>query len=134
MTRVGVEVTLVTGRTLRQGRAMEKGKLNDEYAQAVSYCEISPLVLKVLEIHEGDHVSVETYHGSVVVRAKENSEMDPKIAFLPCGPYANMVIGSDTLETGMPDFKGTSAKIFAAKQEPILDPEELLQSIMGARG
>ncbi|TFG10574.1 tRNA CCA-pyrophosphorylase [Candidatus Thorarchaeota archaeon] len=127
---MGVEVTLVTGRTLRQGRAMEQGKLTDEYAQAVGYCEVSPSVLRVLEIDEGEAVKVESYHGSVVVRAKENSKMETNMAFIPCGPYANMVIGSDTTETGMPDFKGTAAKLFAAESESVLSPQELLLSIL----
>ncbi|TFF96242.1 tRNA CCA-pyrophosphorylase [Candidatus Thorarchaeota archaeon] len=131
---MGVEVTLVTGRTLRQGRAMEKGKLTAEYAQAVGYCELSSSVLEVLEIDEGDAVSVESYHGSVVVIAKENAKMDPGMAFIPCGPYANVVIGSETAETGMPDFKGTRVKVFPAESQPMLDPKELLTSILEEDG
>jgi len=37
-----MQVSLLTGRTIDQGRGKEYGKLSDEYMSSVSICEIDP--------------------------------------------------------------------------------------------
>jgi formylmethanofuran dehydrogenase subunit D len=133
MSRVGVEAILTSGRTLKQGRAMELGKLGPEYLKEVAICEMDKLTLEALGINEGDPVLVETRHGSVVVTSKLDRRAEPGVVFIPCGPYANAVIGSDTEGTGMPDFKGVSSQLFAAKDEPVLDVRELLKKMVEGR-
>jgi len=133
MSRVGVEAILTSGRTLRQGRAMELGKLGPEYLKEVAICEMDKVTLEALGINEGDPVLVETQHGSVVVASKLDRRAEPGVVFIPCGPYANAVIGSDTEGTGMPDFKGIPSQLFAAKDEPVLDVKELLKSMVEGR-
>ena len=130
MSRVGVEALVTSGRTLKQGRAMELGKLGPEYLKEVAICEMDKVTLGVLGIEEGDPVCVETLHGSVVVTSKIDRRAEPGVVFIPCGPYANAITGSDTEQSGMPDFKGVSAKIFAAKGETVLGVEELLKQIV----
>jgi formylmethanofuran dehydrogenase subunit D len=129
MTDVGVKILVTTGRTLAQGRAMELGKLSKEYQDAVAVCEVSSTVLEVLGIADGDSVRVESPLASVVVRAKLNRRAEPSVAFMPCGPYANMLTGSYTEESGMPEFKGIQCTIFAASSERILTPAQLLGRI-----
>lgn len=130
MSRVGVEALLTSGRTLKQGRAMELGKLGPEYLKEVAICEMDKVTLEALGLDEGDPVCVETLHGSVLVTSKIDRRAEPGIVFIPCGPYANAVTGSDTENTGMPDFKGVSAQIFGAKGEKVLNVKELLKQIM----
>ena len=130
MSRVGVEAVLTSGRTLKQGRAMELGKLGPEYFKEVAFCEMDKVTLAALGLEEGDPVRVETIHGSVVVASKIDRRAEPGIVFIPCGPYANAVTGSDTEGTGMPDFKGVSAQLFAAKGEKVRGVEELLKEMM----
>ncbi|MHA3962285.1 MAG: molybdopterin dinucleotide binding domain-containing protein [Candidatus Thorarchaeota archaeon SMTZ1-45] len=130
MSRVGVEAILTSGRTLKQGRAMELGKLGPEYLKEVSFCEMDKITLKALGLEEGDPVLVETLYGSVVVESKLDRRAEPGVVFIPCGPYANAVIGSDTEETGMPDFKGVPAKLFAAKGESVLGVKDLLKKMV----
>lgn len=130
MSRVGVEAVLTSGRTLKQGRAMELGKLGPEYFKEVAFCEMDKVTLEALGLEEGDPVRVETIHGSVVVASKIDRRAEPGIVFIPCGPYANAVTGSDTEGTGMPDFKGVSAQLFAAKGEKVRGVEELLKEMM----
>ena len=130
MSRVGVEALVTSGRTLKQGRAMELGKLGPEYLKEVAICEMDKVTLGVLGIEEGDPVCVEILHGSVVVTSKIDRRAEPGVVFIPCGPYANAITGSDTEQSGMPDFKGVSAKIFAAKGETVLGVEELLKQIV----
>ena len=129
MSKVGVKVLLTSGRTLVQGRAMEKGKLSDEYIDAVALCELGQVSLNVLGINDGDLILVETIHGSVVVRSKLTRSADPGIAFMPVGPYFNSVMGSETHESGMPRFKSINAQIFGAKDEEILSLTQLLEEM-----
>ena len=127
MGSVGVDVTLVSGRTLKQGRGMEIGKLSKEYFDAVAICEVDSTTIEVLGLEEGDSVKVETDFGSVIVMCTLDRRAEPGVAFMPCGPYANLIIASDTLESGMPGFKTVPAKLFPAKGEPVLSVEELLK-------
>ena len=130
MSRVGVEALLTSGRTLKQGRAMELGKLGPEYLKEVGICEMDKVTMEALGIGEGDPVRVETMHGSVVVTCKIDRRAEPGVVFIPCGPYANAVTSSDTEGTGMPAFKGVSAQLFAAKGEKVPTVEELLKQIV----
>jgi len=109
---------------------MELGKLGPEYLKEVGICEMDKVTLEALGIDEGDTVRVETIHGSVVVMSKIDRRADPGVVFIPCGPYANAVTGSDTEATGMPNFKGVSAQLFAAKGENVPDVKELLKQMV----
>jgi len=109
---------------------MELGKLGPEYIKEVGFCEMDKVTLEALGIDEGDPVRVETMHGSVVVASKLDRRAEPGIVFIPCGPYANAVTGSDTELTGMPDFKGVQAQLFAAKGERVPDVETLLKQMV----
>ncbi len=128
MTSVGVRLLLVTGRTVRQGRALESGKLQQEYMDSVAVCEVDRTTLRVLGVTDGGPVRVETIHGSVVVRCRVREGVDPGIAFMPCGPYANAVTGGHTATTGMPEFKGIDAVVLPAPGEGVPTPEELLRA------
>ena len=126
----GLEVLLTSGRTLKQGRGMEIGKLSKDYFDAVSICEMDQSTLESLGIEEGDSVSVETAVGKVVVSSKLDRKAEPGVVFIPCGPYANAVTGPDTLESGMPAYKAVTARIYSAKGKDILSVEELLRKMM----
>ncbi len=126
MSRVGAKVRLISGRTLLQGRTLEEGKLTDAYRDAVSYVELDTTVFEALGIEPGDLVEVETISGSVVVMTKTSRGKDPSIAFIPCGPYANAVIGNDTQQSGMPSYKSVDAQIFTTKASAILGIHEIM--------
>ncbi|MFW9933560.1 MAG: molybdopterin dinucleotide binding domain-containing protein [Candidatus Thorarchaeota archaeon] len=130
MSRVGAKVTLISGRTLLQGRTLEEGKLTDAYRDAVSYVEIDATVFEALGIQPGDLVEVETIFGTVVVSTKKSRGKDPDIAFIPCGPYANAIIGDDTQQSGMPSYKSVDAQVFKSKASSILG----IYDIMGVAG
>ncbi len=125
---------LVSGRTLKQGRGMEIGKLSQDYFEAVAICEMDRSTLEVLGLEEGEPVRVETDHDSVIVASKLDRRAEPGVVFIPCGPYANQVIGTDTLESGMPGFKSIPARVFPAKGEEVLSVESLIKKIMEGSG
>ncbi|MCS7118997.1 MAG: molybdopterin dinucleotide binding domain-containing protein [Archaeoglobaceae archaeon] len=119
-------VELITGRTLDQGATVEE-KLGEKYFNAVNYIELDEESFKQLGLKEGDRVKVTSDFGEVVVFAKK-SDLPKGVAFIPMGPYANMVIDPSTDGTGMPQFKGVKAKI-EKTTERVKTIKELLEAI-----
>ncbi|MFW9871222.1 MAG: molybdopterin dinucleotide binding domain-containing protein [Candidatus Thorarchaeota archaeon] len=130
MSSVGVNALVTSGRTLKQGRGMEIGKLSSEYFEEVSVCEMDKVTFEALGIEEGDPIRVETIHGKVVVKSRLDRRAEPGVVFIPCGPYANAITGTDTEGTGMPDYKSIEAQLFPAKGEQVLSVKELLTKMV----
>lgn len=125
-----MEFTLITGRTVAQGEAMEKGKISEGFTRACAVVELDPEDMSKLGAYEGDEVKVATEAGEVVVVARKSSSPPHQgVAFMPMGPWANVIVGGDTASTGMPPFKGIKAEITLAKGERVLSAEELVAMI-----
>lgn len=123
-----IEVTLLTGRTIDQGTSKEHGKLSDKYRENVAICEIDPHDLKKLSVKENSNIKISTKHGSIVVKANESKRAPhPKIAYMPYGLWANIIVDPRTHGTGMPSFKGIPAEIQPAPTEKILSIQQLLK-------
>ncbi|MBX5329301.1 MAG: molybdopterin dinucleotide binding domain-containing protein [Candidatus Bathyarchaeota archaeon] len=121
-------VTLLTGRTIEQGVAKERGKASSEYAESVSVCYMDPEDMKQLGIKEKTNVQVSTEYGSVVVKAlKSLRAPHPGIIYIPYGPWANVVVNPETHGIGMPSFKGIPAEIEPTPNVPVLNLEGLLK-------
>jgi formylmethanofuran dehydrogenase subunit D len=124
---MSLKVTLLTGRSLGQAKGKVRGKFSDEYLRNVAVCELDPADLKSLGIYPGQNVKVTTKTGSVVVRAAIASQSAQRgIVFMPYGPWANVVIPSETRGTGMPPLKGIEAEVTAAPNEKLLDLRTLI--------
>jgi formylmethanofuran dehydrogenase subunit D len=124
----GIQVTLLTGRSLGQGRAKEQGKLSELYLQSVACCEVDAEDLKAIGVTNGQNIRITTEHGSVIVKAIVPTQTSRRgIAFMPYSLWATQISGSDTDGTGMPSYKGIPSVIEAATQERILPLEELVQ-------
>ncbi len=106
------------------------GKTSRDYTEAVSVCELDRTTMSVLEIGDGDLVSLETIDGEVVVRARLGRGLEPGMGFIPAGPYANVIISADTWESGMPDFKGVRAKVFKAAGSRVFSIKELVAKML----
>jgi formylmethanofuran dehydrogenase subunit D len=127
-----LQVTLLTGRTIEQGVAKERGKASKEYVESVSVCYMDPEDLKRLGIKEKTNVQVLTEHGSVVVKAvKSLRGPHPSVIFIPYGPWANAVVNPETHSIGMPSLKGIPAEVEPAPDKPILGLEKLLEEEFG---
>jgi len=127
-----LQVTLITGRTIEQGVGKEQGKSSKQYFDNVSICYVDEADLSKLGIREKTNVLILTKHGSVVVRAlKSLRGPHPGIVFIPYGPWANAVVDPETDSMGMPSWKGISADIKPAANEPILSLRELLKEQFG---
>lgn len=113
------EVTLTTGRTLTQGVGSEKGKSSETYSKETSKIQMDPEDMKEMDLHLKDPVKIKTEQGEVVLRADKSNDAPHKgIVFLPYGPFANKLIGTNTDSTGMPDFKNITAKLEQTDEKP----------------
>ena len=123
-----LKVLLLTGRTIDQGVGRERGKLSQEYMKSVAIGEMDPDDMKLLGVSENDNVRVSTDFGTVVVRAvKSKSTPHPSIIFIPYGPWASLLMNSETRGTGMPTLKGISAEVEPAPEESVMTVAELLK-------
>jgi formylmethanofuran dehydrogenase subunit D len=102
--------TLITGRTSEQGQGMHQGKDSAAYRQATEFVEMSPDDMARLGIEEGQVVQVRTAGGQIEVPA-HGGTLPVGLLFIPMGPMANVLIGTDTESTGMPPFKGLAAEV-----------------------
>ncbi len=112
-----LKVTLITGRTIRQGVNLEN-KTSSDYMEATACCELNAKDIESLG--KPKYVNITTEHGEVVVKLKENSGNPDSIAFIPMGPWANAVVDPDTKGCGMPGFKGIPAEIKATENKVLL--------------
>ena len=123
-----IEVTLLTGRTWRQGAGMEIGRDSEDYTKAIAICEIGEEDMKQIGVREGESVKLTSEAGSVVVRAtKVENPPYPGVIFVPMGLWANRLMSYQTDTTGMPQFKGIKVMIEAAPGEKPLPLKELIR-------
>ena len=123
-----LKVTLLTGRTIKQGVGKELGKLSEEYYSDVAVCEMDPDDLDSLGIKENSNIRVTTEFGHVVLRATESQRAPHlNVVYVPYGLWANVLTGSNTNGTGMPSFKGIPAEIEPAPGEEVMGVRKLLR-------
>jgi len=122
-----LKISLLTGRTIDQGTGKEMGKLSKEYLESVVICQMDPNDMKFLGVKENNNVKVITDFGSVVMKAVKSARSPhPKVAFIPYGPWASIIMNPKTHGTGMPSFKGIPAEIEPAPEERVLTLHDLL--------
>lgn len=101
---------LITVRTARQGIAMVSDKSSPEYQEEVATLQINPDDLTALGLEPGGRARLISTYGEAIVTCQP-AEVPGGLFFLPLGPVANQVIGTDTQGTGVPDFKGLEVKL-----------------------
>jgi formylmethanofuran dehydrogenase subunit D len=123
-----LNVTLLTGRTLRQGQGKEYGKTSERYWESVTTCEIDPEDMNIIGVTEGQNIRITTDYGSVIVKAMKSLRGPHRsVVFVSLGPWINTVVNSRTHGIGMPSFKGVPAIVEPALDEKVLQLKELLK-------
>lgn len=117
-------VTLITGRTLEQGAALEAHRTSEECLRACAQVELDPDDMKKLGVAAKKHVKVTTKAGAVVLAAVKAEKAHPGIAIVPVGPWANFLIDEGTT-AGIPVYKGIPATIEAPCSEQIIPVGEI---------
>jgi len=97
--------TLITGRTREQADGLHKGAGSSVHLKATSYVEMCPEDMTRLGIKEGEPVRLSSDAGLVEASVRAG-DLPPGLVFIPMGPTANTLVGTDTFGTGMPTFKG----------------------------
>ena len=100
---------MISGRTLAQGVGCES-KMSQEYFQAASTCSLSESDYKELKQTEGKNILVRNRFGEIVLSSRIDSGLPQGLIFIPYGPWANVLTGSDTGGCGRPQFKGSKLK------------------------
>jgi formylmethanofuran dehydrogenase subunit D len=103
-------LTLITGRTREQADGLHRGKETEAYHQATELVEMNAEDMARLGIEEEAVVRVRTSTGAVEVPARAG-RLPPGLVFMPLGPAANTLIGTETEATGMPPFKGLRVEV-----------------------
>jgi formylmethanofuran dehydrogenase subunit D len=102
--------TLITGRTRDQADALHRGKETEAYHQATALVEMNVEDMARLGVEEGAAVQLRTSIGAVEVPVRAG-ELPTGLVFMPLGPTANELIGTETEATGMPPFKGLEVEV-----------------------
>ena len=127
-----MKVKLVTGRSIQQGAGKETGKFSKEYFDAVAACELDPSDMDALGVSHGQNVLVKTKFGKAVLKAVKSPQAPHKgVAFIPYGPWANLLTDPETHGSGMPTFKEVEAEVSPAPSEKMMSLEEILEKVFG---
>ncbi len=125
-----LNVLVLSGRTIEQGKGKEMGKLSDVYLEDVVKCNIDPQDMQALKLKENTNVKVTTKFGSVILKAvKSLRAPHPKMIFISYGPWASMISDPETHGTGMPSLKGIPGEIEPAPNEKVLTLQELVNQL-----
>ena len=125
-----LNVIVITGRTIDQGRGKEMGKLSDVYQKDVTQCQIDPEDMKNLGLRRNANVKVTTNFGSIVLRAiKSLRGPHPNMIFIAYGPWASMISDPESHGTGMPSLKGMPGVLEPAADEEVLTMQELVKQL-----
>jgi len=107
----GRRFVFITGRTLKQGLALQLGKDSPEYADEVSMVEMNREDVEQMGLQDGRQVQLRTEHGKITVRCRSSAALPQGILFMPYGPKANTLIGPNTGGMGTPDSKGIEVEL-----------------------
>lgn len=111
---------------------MEAGKEKEDYMKSCGIIELDAADIAALGIWKNSNVRVTSDFGSVIVKAIEATQgPHPGLAWIPMGPWANMVVDINTYSTGMPTFKGTKVTVEPAEDEKVLNSIELVLAACG---
>lgn len=106
-------LTLIAGRSSKQGTSLNVGKLKPEYQEVTTTLEMNEADMARLGLQDGDQVRLRTAVGQAVVRCKGRKAVDlpAGLTFLAYGPASSQLMGGDTAGTGMPISKNIEVEV-----------------------
>jgi formylmethanofuran dehydrogenase subunit D len=114
---MAVMMTLIGGRSSKQGTSLCAGKLGADYLQVTSTVEMNVEDMARLGLSNDSMVRLRTPIGESVVRCKgrETKDLPPGILFLAYGPLSSELMAGDTAASGMPISKNLEVEV-----EPVI--------------
>ena len=112
------KMTLIGGRSNKQGTSLCAGKFGAEYVQLTSTVEMNLNDMARLGLQNDSPVRLRTAVGEVVVRCKgrEAKDLPSGLLFIAYGPVSSELMAGDTCGTGMPISKNVEVEV-----EPVLE-------------
>ncbi len=112
---VGETMTLIAGRSAKQGAALSAGKLKGDYLDITSTVEINADDMARLGLKDGDKVRLSTPAGEAIVSCvgRKGEDLPPGLLFMAYGPPSSQLMASDTAGSGMPISKNLEVEIEA---------------------
>ena len=111
-------MTLIPGRSSKQGTSLNAGKLKEEYRDVTTTLEMNEDDMSRLGLQDGDQVRLRTEIGETVVRCKgrKAADLPEGLLFMAYGPASSQLMGGDTAGTGMPLSKNLDVEV-----EPLVE-------------
>jgi len=118
-----INLKIFTYKDIFQNRAMVEDRFGEDYIAHSALIILDKNDFSQLSIKKGDTVIVKNSSGKTVVKAEESSLEVPHkgIAYMPKGPWSNMLVSDETGGTGVPKFKDITATVTTAKGEKITE-------------
>ena len=106
-------MTLIGGRSSKQGTSLCAGKLGAEYLDVSSTLEMNAEDMARLGLKDNDRVRVRSATGEIVVRCKARAAKDlpSGLLFIAYGPLSSALMDGDTAGSGMPLSKNIDVEI-----------------------
>ncbi len=111
-----LSLTLITGRSTKQGAGISIGKDGTEYLEATNVIELNRLDMERAGLKDGDPVSLATGFGEVDIRCRQ-ADVPEGLAFMAFGPACNLLVGGETYASGMPDSKHVKVELTGASSQ-----------------
>ncbi|MGB7990189.1 MAG: molybdopterin dinucleotide binding domain-containing protein [Candidatus Methylophosphatis roskildensis] len=108
-------MTLIGGRSSRQGTSLCAGKFGAEYIEVSSTLEMNADDMVRLGLKDNDSVRLRSADGEIIVRCKGKPAKDlpAGLLFIAYGPLSSALMGSDTAGSGMPMSKNIEVEVEA---------------------
>jgi formylmethanofuran dehydrogenase subunit D len=97
-------LTLITGRSTKQGAGISTGKDGAEYREATSVIELNAADMTRAGMSDGDWIRAETEFGVAQFKCRQG-DVPSGLAFIAFGSACNQLVGDETYASGMPDSK-----------------------------
>ncbi len=104
------KLTLITGRSTKQGTGISTGKDRADYQEVTTILELSAPDMARLDLKDGDTVRLKTKYGEAVATCRRES-LPEGLAFMAFGPATSELVGWETHASGMPDTKGFEVEL-----------------------
>ena len=110
---MAVKMTLIGGRSSKQGTSLCAGKLGAEYLQVTSTVEMNVEDMARLGLSNDSKVRLRTPVGEAVLRCKgrETKDLPPGLLFMAYGPLSSELMAGDTAASGMPISKNLDVEV-----------------------
>jgi len=108
-------MTLIGGRSSRQGTALCAGKLEAENLDVSTTVEMNVEDMARLGLQNESKVRLRTPSGETILRCKgrETKDLPKGLLFMAYGPASSQLMAGDTAGTGMPLSKNLSVEVEA---------------------